>query len=123
MNAVSTFDIHDAASVCRTPIHEFFEQNWSALRNAAKFLGGRSAVLEAERLFEDLSHSLKIGVHTWRRLERMMRRLELDDDSVSEDVLLYVIDPSDPVVRPFFVRTPPLPRTCQPGSGENSLFG
>jgi hypothetical protein len=28
----------------------------------------------------------------------MMRRLELDDDSVSEDVLLYVIDPSDPVV-------------------------
>jgi len=98
MNAVSTFDIHDATSVCRTPIHEFFEQNWSALRNAAEFLGGRCAVLEAERLFEDLSHSLKIGVHTWRRLERMMRRLELDDDRASGDGLLHVIDPSDPIV-------------------------
>jgi hypothetical protein len=98
MNSITPFDLRFAVSAERSPIHEFVAQNWPALRNAASLLGGPRAAQEADRLFNDLATHATIGIHARRRLERMMRRLELDDDSVSEDVLMNVIDPSDPIV-------------------------
>ncbi|WP_169788536.1 hypothetical protein [Litoreibacter arenae] len=79
-------------------MHDFVAQNWPALRNAAALLGGRRAAQEADRLFDDLTAHATIGIHARRRLERMMRRLELDEDIVSEDTLLNAVDPSDPIV-------------------------
>ena len=98
MNSITPFELRFAVSTERSPIHEFVAQNWLALRNAASLLGGPRAAQEADRLFNDLATHATIGIHARRRLERMMRRLELDDDSVSEDVLMNVIDPSDPIV-------------------------
>lgn len=56
------------------------------------------ATQEADRLFDDLATQATTGIHAKRRLERMIQRLELDDDIVSEDVLLNAIDLSDPVI-------------------------
>lgn len=93
MNALSNFNQHGLTRVYSTPIHEFVEQNWHALRNAAELLGGRRAVREIERLFDDLSRSLKIGIHTQRRIDRLVRLLELDDEH-----WVNCIDPCDTVV-------------------------
>jgi hypothetical protein len=90
--------LYDTTSVRRTPIHDFVEQHWHALRNAAELLGGRRAVLEAERLFDDLSRSLKIGIHTQRRIDRLVRLFELDDEVVSDDHWVHRINPCDPIV-------------------------
>jgi len=98
MNSITPFDLRDAELAQRSPVHEFVQQNWPALRNAAALLGGQRAVQEADRLFDDLTAHAKIGIHARRRLERMMRRLELDEDIVSEDVLFEAINPFDPVV-------------------------
>jgi hypothetical protein len=98
MNSITPFDLRHAVSVHRSPVHEYVAHNWPALRNATALLGGQRAAQEADRLFDDLATHATIGIHARRRLERMMRRLELDDDLVSEDVLMNVIDPSDPVV-------------------------
>jgi hypothetical protein len=98
MNSITPFDLRHAVSAHRSPVHEYVAQNWPALRNAAALLGGQRAAREADRLFDDLATQVTIGLHAKRRLERMIRRLKLDDDIVSEDVLLDLIDPSDPVV-------------------------
>ncbi|WP_415182547.1 hypothetical protein [Phaeovulum sp.] len=98
MNALSTLDLRDATSVCRTPIHDFVEHHWPALRHAADFLGGRRAIAEADRLFGDLARSFEIGTHTRRRIERLIRLLELDDEVVSGDHMLTLVNPSDPIV-------------------------
>jgi hypothetical protein len=98
MNSITPFDLRHAVSAHRSPVHEYVAQNWPALRNAAALLGGQRAAQEADRLFDDLATHATIGIHAKRRLERMMRRLELDEDIVSEDVLLNVINPFDPVV-------------------------
>ncbi len=98
MNSITPFDLRNAVFAKSSPVHDFVAENWPALRNAAALLGGQQAVQEADRLFDDLATHMTIGIHAKRRLERMMRRLELDDDSVSEHVLLNVIDPSDPIV-------------------------
>jgi hypothetical protein len=98
MNALSTFHLHEATRVHHTPIHAFVEQNWPALRNAAELLGGRVAIQEVERLFDDLSSSLKIGIHTQRRLDRLVRLFELDDEVVSDDHWVHRINPCDPIV-------------------------
>jgi hypothetical protein len=98
MNSITPFDLRHAVLAQRNPVHDFVAQNWPELRNAAALLGGQCAAQEADRLFDDMATHATIGIHARRRLERMMRRLELDDDLVSEDVLLNVIDPSDPIV-------------------------
>jgi hypothetical protein len=98
MNALSTSYLHEATRVHPTPIHAFVEQNWSALRNAAELLGGRRTIQEVERLFDDLSHSLKIGIHTRRRIDRLVRLLELDDEVVSDEHWVHCINPCDPIV-------------------------
>jgi phosphoribosylformimino-5-aminoimidazole carboxamide ribonucleotide (ProFAR) isomerase len=98
MNANSTFDMNNATSVCPSPIHEFVEQHWPALRNAAELLGGRRSIQEVERLFDDLSRSLTIGIHTQRRIDRLVRLLELDDEVVSVDHRLQCIHPADPII-------------------------
>jgi hypothetical protein len=98
MNVLSTLDLRDATSVRRTPIHDFVGYHWPALRNAAELLGGRQAVAEADRLFGDLARSIGIGTHTRRRIDRLIRLLELDDDVVSDNHVLSCISPCDPVV-------------------------
>jgi hypothetical protein len=98
MNALSTFHLHEATRVHPTPIHAFVEQNWPALRNAAELLGGRRAIQEVERLFDDLSRSLKIGIHAQRRIDRLVRLLELDDEVVSDNYWVHCINPTDPIV-------------------------
>jgi len=98
MNVLSTLHLHEATRVHPTPIHAFVEQNWPALRNAAELLGGRRAVLEVERLFDALSRSLKIGIHTQRRIDRLVRLFELDDEVVSDDHWVHRINPCDPIV-------------------------
>jgi hypothetical protein len=98
MNSITPFDLRHAVPAHRSPIHEFVAQNWPALRNAAALLGGQRATQEADRLFDDLATHATIGIHARRRLERMMRRLELDEDIVSDNILLNVIDPSDPII-------------------------
>jgi hypothetical protein len=91
MNSITPFDLCHAVSVHRSPVHEYVAHNWPALRNATALLGGQRAAQEADRLFDDLATHATIGIHA-------RRRLELDDDLVSEDVLMNVIDPSDPIV-------------------------
>jgi hypothetical protein len=98
MNSITPIDLRHAVLAQRSPVHEFVAQNWPALRNAAALLGGQRAAQEADRLFDDLAAHTMIGTHTRRRLDRMMRRLELDDNVISEDVLLNAIDPSAPIV-------------------------
>jgi hypothetical protein len=98
MNSITPFDLRHVVLAQRSPIHEFVDQNWFALRNSAVLLGGQRAAQEADRLFDDLANHATIGIHTKRRLERMMRRLELDEEIVSEDVLFEAINPFDPVV-------------------------
>ena len=98
MNALSNFNQHGLTRVYSTPIHEFVEQNWHALRNAAELLGGSRAVREIERLFDDLSRSLKIGIHTQRRIDRLVRLLELDDQVVSDEHWVNWIDLCHPIV-------------------------
>lgn len=97
MNALSTLDLRTATRVRSMPIHDFVERHSLALRNAAQFLDGSRAVAELERLFCDLAGSTKIGVHTRRRLDRLIGLLELDDDVVSDSHVLYEINPSDPI--------------------------
>jgi hypothetical protein len=98
MNSITPFDLRRAVSAHRSPVHEYVAHNWPALRNAAALLGGQRAAQEADRLFDDLATHATIDIHAKRRLERMMRRLELDDDIVSEDILLDVLDAANPVV-------------------------
>lgn len=98
MNAFSALDPCDAISVRRTPIHDFVEHHQHALRHAASFLGGKRAVGEIDRLHSDLAGDFAISIHTRRRIERLIRLLELDEDVVSNDHMLVLIDPCDPIV-------------------------
>ena len=96
MNSITPFDLRHAVSAHRSPVHEYVAQNWPALRNSAALLGGQRAAQEADRLFDDLLHYAKIEPCTQRRLDRLLRLLDLD--GVDDNVLLNVIHPSNPIV-------------------------
>jgi hypothetical protein len=96
MNSITPFDLRHAVSAHRSPVYEYVAKNWPALRNAAALLGGQRAAQEAERLFEDLLGYAKIGLYTQRRLDRLLRLLELD--GVDDHILLNVVHPSNPIV-------------------------
>ncbi len=98
MNSITPFDMRVAAEAVRTPLHDFVEKNAPALRNAAAMIGGRGAVQTVNRLFDDLSTKPGIGVHTQRRVDRLLRLFELDDAGVDNDFFLTIIDPTDPMV-------------------------
>jgi len=121
MNSTTPFDLRYAVLALRSPVHEFVEQNWPALRNAASFLGGQRAAQEADRLFDDLANHATIGIHTKRRLERMMRRLELDEDIVNESVLLELINQLDPVVDQLCLLADGLRHACDEANNTCEL--
>jgi hypothetical protein len=98
MNSITPFDMRVAATAVRTPLHDFVEKNAPALRNAAGVIGGGGAAQTVNRLFDDLSAKPRIGVHTQRRVDLLMRILELDDAVVDDDFFLTMIDPTDPMV-------------------------
>jgi hypothetical protein len=98
MNSITPFNLRHAVSVECSPVHDFVGQNWPALQNAASLLGGSSASQEANRLFDDFSSNAKIGPHTQRRLDHLMRLPELDDDAVNDNILLNVVHSSNPIV-------------------------
>ncbi|MCA1777666.1 MAG: hypothetical protein LC676_19265 [Loktanella sp.] len=97
MNSITPFDMRVAPTAVGTPLHDFVEKNAPALRNAAAVIGGRGAVQTVNRLFDDLSSKPSIGVHTQRRVDRLIRLFELDDAVVDDDFFL-TIDPFDPIV-------------------------
>ena len=105
MNALSNHNLFGVSPVRDTPIHEFVEEYRRALHHAALLLGGKRSADEFDRLVEDLGRSSSIGIYTWRRLDRLLRLLELDDDDVGDHDALQALAPDDPRVEEICLLT------------------